>query len=175
LGVWFKTNEAVVITELGYFDNNGDGFGVPHEVGLFDSSGSLLAFTTLSAGNTDPLNGQFRYRPIAPIQLPSDTWYVIAATTGGPIDEWGYGHANVIDGLSISPLISVPSDAAVFVYQSGDTLLFPTERVGYQFYSGPNMLLAEAANVPEPGSIVLIISGAIVLGLSGFGQRRDQR
>jgi hypothetical protein len=168
LGFWFKTNQAVVITDLGYFDDGGDGFGVPHNVGLFDPSGALLAFTTLGAGTIDPLDGHFRYRPITPIELPGESWYVIAATTGGPTDAWGYGHPYDINGLSISPFISVPSHAASFVYQCGNTLRFPTEQFGYQIYSGPNMLLAAPADVPEPGTIALIVVGAIALGLCGF-------
>jgi hypothetical protein len=174
LGFWFQTNQAVVITDLGYFDETGNGFGMPHEVGLFDSAGALLTFTTLSAGEADPMIGHFRYRTIAPIELPSGTWYVLAATTSGPTDEWGYGHSDDISGLSISPLISVPWNAAAFVYQSDNTLRFPTERYGYQLYSGPNMLLADPAMVPEPGGIALVVVGGIALGLCGFRIRNNQ-
>jgi Domain of unknown function (DUF4082)/PEP-CTERM motif len=166
LGFWFQTNQAVAVTDLGYFDDGGDGFGVPHTVGIFDSFGGLLTSTTLGAGTTDPLDGHFRYQPITPIQLSPGTLYLLAATTGGLTDQWGYGHSADIGGLTVSPLISVPPNAAVYV--PADTLQFPTMHWGYQFYAGPNMLLEEPATVPEPGSLALILVGAIALALRGF-------
>lgn len=169
LGFWFQTNQSVMVTSLGYFDDGGDGFGVSHRVGIFDPQGTLLFSTTLSAGTTDPLIGHFRYRSITPIELLPDTWYVIAATTGGPTDEWGYGNANGINGLTISPFISVPSNAAVFVYQSNNQLQFPTNQFGYQFYSGPNMLM----DTPEPCSLTLLLAVAMACGLRGFRNIRS--
>ena len=167
LGFWFKTNQSVMVTSLGYFDDGDDGFGVPHQVGMFDPQGTLLFSTTLSAGTIDPLNGHFRYHSITPIELLPDTWYLIAATTGGPTDEWGYGKVNDINGINISPFIFVPSHAAVFVYQSNNQLQFPTQQFGYQFYSGPNMLL-DSESVPEPCSLTLMLVVAMAFGLRGF-------
>jgi hypothetical protein len=172
LGFWFQTQAPVVITKLGYFDDSGNGFGVSHEVGLFGSSGALLTSTTLAAGTTDPLDGHFRYAAIQPIELPAGTSYLIAATSDGSTDPWGYGHPNDIAGLTISPLISVPSNAAVFV--DGNTLAFPTDRWGYQFYAGPNMQLTAAANVPEPGSLGLVLVGAIAIGFGGLRKLRNR-
>jgi hypothetical protein len=175
LGFWFRTNQQVVITHFGYFDEGCDGLETPHDVGVFDGSGALLAMTTINAGEAHPLDGHFRYRSIAPLELRPNTWYVIVATTGGPADQWGYGRSNDIHGLSVSPLISVPPLAGVFVYQSDDTLAFPTQQFGYQLYAGPNMLLAEAVTVPEPGSVALILAGAIAIALARPVKMKDSR
>lgn len=176
-GFWFETNQAVLVSDLGYFDAGGDGFGTPHQVGIFGTDTNLLVSTTLGQGTTGTLIGDFRYAAINPILLLPDTWYLIAATSGGPEDPWGYGLAGAIDGLSVSPLIRVPRHASAFLYKGDDTepndiLDFPVNRYsGYQLYAGPNLLL-EATSAPEPGALG-ILAGAFTLGFLALRKRRS--
>src|SRR6476660_2949748 len=55
LGWEFDANAAVTIRALGVFDDNQDGLGQSHEVGLFNGTGTLLASATVASGTVDPL------------------------------------------------------------------------------------------------------------------------
>ncbi len=61
LGSQFVANKAITITALGIFDDNQDGLIGPHDAGLWDSAGNLLAATSIAGGTTDPLIANFRY------------------------------------------------------------------------------------------------------------------
>lgn len=52
LGWSFRTHQDIVVDGLGFWDFLGDGLKFPHQVGLWNSDGSvLLASTTISAGD----------------------------------------------------------------------------------------------------------------------------
>ena len=165
LGFWFQATQPVLVTDLGYFDYAGDGFTTAHETAIFDSQGILAASTLLDAGSADPLYDHFRYHSITPVELFANSWYVLAATTGGPADPWGYGTTSQITGLAISPFITILSDASRFKYQSDNTIQFPTDHYLYQLYAGPNMLIADPQAVPEPTSGALVGIGGVLTGL----------
>ena len=79
LGFVFTANANFNVTSLGYYDDQGDGFLTPHEVGIFDSSGTLLASTTLAAGTSGALGpNDFRYQAITPLALVAGDTYTIA-------------------------------------------------------------------------------------------------
>jgi len=169
LGFQFTTTQSVDVTALGYWDYQDDGFATPHEVGIFDSEGNLVADAMLSAGTADPLVDQFRYAGINPVILGAGRTYTIAATTFGPFDPWaygnGYGLSPAIIGFSLNPEITVDTNGALFVYQSDNVLRDPTFHFSdYTVYAGPNFL------VPEPATFALI--GAGLLLLWGFGLMR---
>ena len=167
LGFVFTTNSAVQVTQLGYYDDGGDGFLTPHTVGIFDSVGNLLTSVTLAAGTTDPLVGDFRYEAVAPITLAAGQTYTAAATTEGPSDPWAYGGPAQLTGFVVNPAITIPNDAAKFVYQSDNVLRDPTDHFSnYQVYAGPNFVIS---SVPEPATWFLLIGG---LGFVGARLRR---
>jgi hypothetical protein len=161
LGFEFRTTQAVAVYALGYYDEGANGFSTPHEVGIFDSAGALLASAFLDSGTGDPLLGEFRYHNITPLYLPADQFFTIAATSGGPADGWAYGlEGTSITGFVTDPAIQISRHAGVFLYQSDDTLRDPSEHFGYTIYGGPNFLLEP---VPEPGTGILL--GSVILAL----------
>lgn len=163
LGFVFRTNEAIVVNSLGYFDENQDGFLTDHQVGIFDSNGDLLVSTTLSAGAGATLEGHYRYEAIAPITLAADSWFLIAATTGGPADGWAYGHrTSSIVNFVTDARIYVPNNASRFVYQNDNALRAPDQMFGYTIYGGPNFTIgANEGAVPEPATAALACGGLL--------------
>lgn len=168
LGFWFTPNVSVSVSSLGYFDAGQDGFQTPHEVGIFDSSGALVASTLLSDGVADTLVGNFRYRAIAPVTLFAGQSYTLAATTGGPLDPWAYGApGSSITGFSAHTDISIAPGAGRYFYQGDDNLRLPTNGFGYTIYAGPNFQMTA---VPIPAAVFLLGSGLLAV----FGYRRPR-
>jgi hypothetical protein len=128
----------VTVTALGYFDYQGDGFATQHDVGIYNSSGTLLTHALLSAGTVNQLIGDFRYTDIAPITLAAGT-YTLAATTNGPADRWAYGNGSTMTGFTVDPHISIAANSALYIYQSDNVLRDPTQLNpnNYAIYAGP--------------------------------------
>ena len=142
------------MVSLGYYDEGGDGFLTGHTVGIFDTTGLLLASTFLHAGTDGILDGNFRFQTINPITLSPGHAYVMAATTNGNLDPWAYGNeSNTLSGFIVDPAITIASDAATFLYQSDNLLRFPTDAFGYTIYAGPNI---QGNVIPEPTTTLLI-------------------
>jgi hypothetical protein len=162
LGFAFSTNSAVTVTQLGYYDDGGNGFATQHGVGIFDSLGNLLTSTLLSSGTVDGLIGHFRYGAITPFTLAAGQTYTLAATTYGFADPWAYGEAGTtIAGFTVDPSISIAPNSALYTYQSDNILRDPTTHFSnYTIYAGPNFI---AANVPEPGTLGILAS-ALAIG-----------
>jgi hypothetical protein len=164
-GFQFSTNQAVTVSALGYYDAGGDGLAVSHNVGLFDSVGTLLVSATVNAGTMEPLIDNFRYVSISPLSLTAGALYTIAATTGGGGDSFAYGViGSTISGFSTISPVQIGSNAGTFVYTS-EGLVFPTEQFGYSLYAGPNFLTGpcDVAQTPEPAPAALL--GSSLTGL----------
>ena len=58
------------ITQLGVFDDGGDGLVNSHQIGLWSPEGTLLASATIPAGTEAPLIDGYRYVPISPVLMP---------------------------------------------------------------------------------------------------------
>jgi hypothetical protein len=159
LGFEFTANTALNVTALGLFDDSQDGMAERHEIGLFDSGGTLLASTILGAGTAAPLTNQFRYADIAPVTLTAGQNYRIGAVFASGADPLIFPGA--ASNFATDP--GVTFVAARFAF--GSTLADPTISGGdLPSYFGPNFKIGTSA-VPEPGTYALIAS----LGLSGIG------
>jgi hypothetical protein len=159
LGWEFQANAPVVVSELGVFDSDQDGLTDSYAVGLWNSSGTLLASTTVAAGTVDPLIAQFRYNSVTPVALTSGADYFIGAlyTTGD-------------DGV-LFPGSAETTDPRITYLQSeftaGGTLSMPTSTGGAGGYFGPNFTIG--GGVPEPATWAFLIAG---FGMVGAGMRR---
>jgi hypothetical protein len=100
----------VTVTDLGFFDDDGDGLGEAHAVGIYAVASQLqVVSTTVPAGTEAPLDGAFRYVPIAaPVTLTADTTYVALAYRPTATD----GVAYFVDDLKVSPLVVYNSEVA---------------------------------------------------------------
>lgn len=145
-GSEFTVNTACTITALGFYDHNQDGISGNNPVGLWNSSGTLLASTVVS--NADPLRGVFRYRYLpAPVLLTVGQIYRVGALTNG-VDPSGF------DGPGFTVDSRITFNGQRYDNQAG-TLTFPTNNNGTSpGIWGAGMLLGAAGpeiSVEQPG------------------------
>lgn len=79
-GYRFTTDEGYAVTRLGYWDRDGDGIeGEPRPVGLWDSSGTLLATATFELGTDADLVDNFRFLDVPPVVIGPGETYTLGA------------------------------------------------------------------------------------------------
>ncbi len=167
----FDVTSSVTVTQLGVFDFQDNGLAESHDVGIWDSAGSLLASTLIGSGTGALLDGGFRYNDITDFTLNVGTNYVIAAT------NWDVDHmiVNASSVLTINPIVF---GGGRYSDTSG-ILEMPTIINPVNSYFGPNFMI-DITPVPLPASVWLFGSGLIgIIGLArrkkNPGQRQCQR
>jgi hypothetical protein len=163
LGFLFSVNSAITVTELGYFDDLGNGFNNSHSVGIFTTAGDLLASAIVST--SDALDNLFRYVAISPLYLAAGQQYVIAGTTG-KVDPYAWNPA----AFSTASEITFVEDRYAF----NSSLVYPD--VNHPMYEtgwfGPNFKFEAASTaVPEPSAMI----SAATACLAGLGVARRRR
>jgi hypothetical protein len=189
LGWVFSVTSTVQVTGLGYYDYTADpahpglfccatdnrtsgGLLDNHMVGIFDSSGNLLASANVPAGEAGVLIGDFRYVPISSLTLTPGV-YVVDGTQQGtglavPTDP-------VVFDFSTFATISSIADLGGTYTGNGSpaTLAFPG--IGgnpYLAYMGPNFIVS--TGVPEPSTWAMLLAGFGIVGAAA-GRRRQTR
>jgi hypothetical protein len=136
MGFEFDAVQAITVTALGMFDDDINGFSESHEVGIFNTNGTLLASTTVYS--TNQLIGYFRYQPISPLDLPAGSGYRVAAVTGTERFTWSPS------GATTNSLIRFVRDRWT---PYATSLVFPSSSDGRLGYFGANFLLTP--NIPS--------------------------
>jgi len=129
VGWAFSITNQITITELGVFDNNGNGVvneSQPPAVGIWNEGGTLLASTNIPFTATNEVG--FFYEPIAPLAISTGTYVVGAVNYQG-------GELFRIDAvLQLDPEIEWIEGRVL----GGDLLQFPTGvRTNPAAYFGP--------------------------------------
>ena len=160
--------QSVSVTDLGFFDYNGDGLDTAHEVGLWNSSGSLLTSVTVPAGTGGTLVDGFRFTLLSSaLDLVANQGYVIGAhitVNSGDIFYTATSATLAPEFTFGTPLDD--ADPAVGFVQPVRT----RPDVGFGFF-GPNFRFVDQVSaVPEPGTLALL-----ALGMAGAGVARRRR
>ena len=151
----FTPNITITVTHLGLFDQAGDGFAISHPIGLWQTNGTLLASSAISAGTDDPLVDGFRYVSIPGVTLNAGQDYVIAFYSAA-----AYSDYDVTDATSVQ----VDPDITYLGGRWGDitgSLQMPTNlptsgMSPHRF--GPNFQFT-----PEPATLSLLALGGLLI------------
>lgn len=152
-GISFNTGNfgAPTVQSLGFFDSGQDGLAGSYQVGLWDSSQTLLASGTVTPAS--PLIGDFRWVNISPVALSANSTYVVAALLpNAPPDPW-------LDNASLT-LGAGFSGAGTGQTLTSGTLAYPTT-IGSSPYVIVNV--SDVAVSPEPGSMAIVGGAALLL------------
>ncbi len=168
IGFDFTVTGSVVVTALGVYEQNLDGFAESHQVGLWDATtDTLLASTTLAAGKSGTLIGPFRYDPVASTTLrPGDT-YVLAALflgSGGFLVFDGFPQDCCGTTFTTDPRVVIDNAAGRFV----NTTSFMLPGQGFIAQFPVNFLIDQPLGqaVPEPADFLLLGTALVALGVT---------
>jgi hypothetical protein len=162
LGYEFTTNSSVRVVALGIYQACGDCSGLidSHDVSLWDSSGNLLASTTINPPSGTVQVAGFDYNTISQVVLAANSTYYIGAeydTGSDPVLFPGYGGV-------FSTLSSINYVQSTY----GNANAFPNNQFGTNGFFGPNLGIA----VPEPATWAMMFVGFGGLGAAMRSQRR---
>jgi hypothetical protein len=164
LGFEFQVTNPVTVEGLAAWNYDApNGLPEDEQVGLWDTSGDLLASATVGEG-TLPFDGSaFSEVAIDPLELADGT-YVVGAV--GPYTYGGDGYG-LVNGLTTAPGISYVEDRYVNVTDSN--IAFPGVSeygpgVGFVGFPGGDIVVSGEAAVPDSGSMVAML-GLAMAGL----------
>jgi hypothetical protein len=164
IGWTFQPTTEIDVTALGAFTYLGN---QNIEIGLWNSSGTLLASQTITSAST--VIDQSRYQSIAPVDLTADqTYYLAAFSLSGPLGAIVVTPDTAPNGFAMmSPDIQLGQVA----YSSNSGFTFPSTIDGStgDAIIAPNF---EFQPVPEPSTILL--SGVSFASLLLLRQRNKQ-
>ncbi len=160
LGWEFSTNTAINVSALGFYDAtlSGGSVGLGNcsgcgEVGIYDSTGTLLVSGLVSTSGTQV--GDFFYVSVPTTLLGAGQNYYVAAETGNADYTWNP------TGFGVDSNINYLNGAYIF----SSTLAFP---------SAPNFQeTAAVVATPEPSSLLLLAAGWLAAGVLMFFGRRS--
>lgn len=162
LGWQFSTSSTINVTWLGvvYFGPLGES----HDVGIWNSSGTLMGSATVPSGSCGFQVNQFCYA-LTSFKLTPGTYDLGAVWLDGT-DPMLFPTSPILNFATASGITYIQND-----FIAGSTLTDPTNHTAPPpGYFGPNFLFTSTTTVPEPGSLVLLSSG--LLGIAGVVRRR---
>jgi hypothetical protein len=164
VGLSFFPTSDLLVTDLGYFDDDGDGNVISHQVGLWNTTSLVpLALVTVQAGTASSLVGQYRYEAITPITLTAGVQYRL----GARIEN---ASGDVWPDLSGTFTLILPVTNIHARYDLAAGLNRPdVDAATGGFYQAPN-LIASVVEVPEPGAVTLAFFG--IAGLCRVVRKR---
>lgn len=169
VGYEFQVNSAIDVSALGmfdayaYFGDSGVGLDGSHDVGIWSTSGALLASVTVSGGTVDPLVGDFRYASLGTDLLLGPGDYVIGAEINNSVL---YGQDGSVTDLTsdvsyVQPELDFNGG---FGFPNGDD--YPQDAGAY---FGPNF---QFSAVPDSGGWLMDLAAVASLTIAGIRWNR---
>lgn len=153
LGWQFSVSSTINVTALGVYDSGQNGLAESHAIGIWNSSGSLLASLTIAAGG-GTLDNYFRFQNLTTALNIGPGNYVVGARMGSE----NYISSQNGAVITTAPGITFIQDR----YINSASLALPTSTdVGTAAgWFGANFQFTEVSAVPEPSTY---IAGALLL------------
>jgi Domain of unknown function (DUF4082) len=166
----FQANTTAVVTGLGNWDTGSpSNLPGPQQVGLWNSSGVLLASAFVTSSSTQ-VGSFWAFTSIAPVILTAGNFYVVSAQGGA--DYTG------ADPITVAPQITYVEDLFVFNDGAVSPLVEPTVSEGLTTtasagWFGGNILIS---TIPEPAYYFPLCSSLILLvGSYSLRRRPDHK
>jgi len=169
IGWEFTVDQTLEVTQLGWFDLNGNGLATAHQVGIWDTADqSLVTSVTIAAGTAEEMMSGFRYATLgsSAYLLPGLTYRIAGFDpgTGGDAHVWDVfhtGYANYeVSGFTVETNINLLAGHALGA--TAASFGYPLGPIGdaRSVLMGPNMTFTV---VPEPSTTVLVAAGLAVI------------
>ncbi len=162
------------IEALGIYDDGVDGMADAHAVGIWTSSGTLLAQATVPSGTAGTLVGSYRYTAIPPLTLTAGQTYVVGTYFGPVLDVCGSACGDVLlySGTeSYAPGITFLQSRQTLAALGPGSLAVPTVDAGVpEGVFGPNFLLVAPLTRVIGLSPPSLDFGSVTVGQPGTAQ-----
>lgn len=171
IGWRFSTTGPISVSQLGFWDHQGDGLGESHPVGIWTTGGlgtsaAALVTATVSAGTASPLAGSsFRMVDVTPITLPAGDYVIGGLLRSQQVDS--YKETTGVSGFAAAPGITYVERRFIGAFSG---LSRPEGTAAGLGSFGPNFTFEV---VPEPSSVAVATFFGLA-GLTGRGLRRRQ-
>jgi hypothetical protein len=169
IGWRFSTTSPISVSQLAFWDDQGDGLAESHQVGIWSAAGSgsaaaALLSTTVLAGTADPLapGSFFRVANVTPLTLPAGDYVIGGLLQGNQVDP--YKETSTVSGFAAATGITYPERRFI-----GTTRGFsrPDNTSTGLGSFGPNFTFFA---VPEPSTAALA-----ALAFAGLTARRQKQ
>ena len=152
-GVAFTPSVDMLVSSLGYYDQDGDGLPGNFEVGVYEFSSQTLVAPSVSISSSSTLAvDNFRYEPVPTITLNAGSQYLVAGFA--PVEAYYAAHLG--SGLTVDPDVTYDG----YFYDVTGALSFPTTSDPTLYFGGPNL---QFSSIPEPSATILIVLGGLSL------------
>jgi hypothetical protein len=161
--VVFTPTANIQVDYLGYFDHGGIKDANGHAVGIYNSSGALIASTTITSSSSI-LTTNFVFNTITPVELLAGNNYVLEGVSG-TTDQY------TNQTLGLTSYLPISIDGYNYQFNGGnliyDNTVAPAAGSLTLQYFGADF---GGYATPEPSSLLLLGSG--LAGLAGVIKRK---
>jgi hypothetical protein len=163
VGYTFTANTNLSVSAIGFWESNTSvPLGEAHQVGLWTSTGTLLASGTVQVNS--PVTGNWRYASITPVTLTAGQQYVVGSDVVSPFPD-AYERIPSSGGSVSTSLITILNSD---ISPSASGFAFPNTAEGsFLARFGPNMLVTQViTTVPvTPWALAAIAVALLAAGL----------